>query len=115
MDHVRCAGQVEAGAARLERQDQKRRSVVRLEAVDHGAPLAHSRAAVQHQPRAAEQGRGVLGQGVDDLPVLSEYQHPLLAGRQLFAQLRQPQELAAGGGGVLAVTGELGWDGCTPA
>ena len=28
----------------------------RLEAVDHGAPRAHPRAAVQHQPGAAEQG-----------------------------------------------------------
>ena len=74
---------------------------------DHGALLAHSRAAVQHQAGAAEQGPGVLGQRVDDLPLLGEDQHALLAGGQLLAELGQPQELAAGGGVVLTVTRKL--------
>ena len=54
VDHVRGGGQVEPGAAGLEREDEEGRALVLLEAADQLLPLAHRRAAVQHQAGAPE-------------------------------------------------------------
>ena len=57
VDHVRGGGQVQARAAGLERQHEERRAVVALELVDQRLAAFDGRAAVQHQPGAAEDRR----------------------------------------------------------
>ena len=51
MDDVRGGGQVQAGPARLQREDEERGPVVALELIDDGLAALDGRAAVEHQPR----------------------------------------------------------------
>ncbi len=54
MDDVRGGGQVQAGPARLQREDEEGRPVVALELIDDGLAALDGRAAVEHQPRTPE-------------------------------------------------------------
>ena len=95
VDHMRGGGQVQSGAARLERQHEERAPFVLLEALDEFATFAHRRAAVQHQAFAPEDIAQKSRQRRGDLPELGEDQHLFLLGGDGLGDFGQPRELAA--------------------
>ncbi len=74
VDDVRGRRQIQAGAAGLEGQDEKRRAVILLELIDQRLPLLDGRFAVQHQSRPPEQAGQEAGQRIGHLAELSEHQ-----------------------------------------
>ena len=96
MDHVRGGGQVQARAARLEREHEKRRPVVALELIDESPAVARRpfrRGAPARCVRTAAPEKPASGSVISRNWVKTSA--CLLAGSDFFADLRQPGELAA--------------------
>jgi hypothetical protein len=96
-------GQVQPGAARLERQDQGARPLALLERGDHPVPGAPGQAAVVAVDRPGRPGRQVVGQALAPFGEVGEDQH-LLPGREhRVHDLLQPGQLARAAHERLAV------------
>ena len=95
MYYVLGGGQVQAGPAGLQRQDEKGGAVLALELVDELFAARHRRAAVEHQSGAAENRRQEAHQRLGNLAKLREDQRLFLARRDLLAEFGQAGELAA--------------------
>ena len=109
VDHVVGRGQVQPGAAGLQRQHEqrRRRGVVGLEAGDHRVACRLGDAAVQEQHLAAEPARQVAAQHRAELGVLGEQQRPLAGRQHLVQDLVEPLELARPAGQPAAVAQEV--------
>ena len=104
MEHVVGAGEVQAGAAGLERQDEHRRSDgAGLELGHHAVALGERRAAVQEQDLAVERLAQIGLQQAAHLGVLREDQRALVGGQDLFQHLPEPRQLARAAGERAAV------------
>ena len=97
MDDVRGGGEVEPGAAGLQRDDEKGHPLVLLELPHQRRSPADGRFAVQDQSRTGEDGLEVRGQRRGHLAELCEDEHFLLLRRDDLRDLAQSRQLAAVG------------------
>ena len=95
MDDMRGGGEVEPGAAGLEREHEERDAFVLLELAHQILALLHLGLAVQDEAGPAEHGAEERRQRRGHLPELGEDEHLLLPGGDHLGDLAQPRELAA--------------------
>ena len=108
VDHVTGGREVQSGTAGLEREDEERRPILALKALDKPLPLGDRGAAVKHEPGPPEHALEKLGEGAGDLAELGENKRLLLAFAKLFAERGQALKLAALLGRVVAGADQLG-------
>ena len=109
VDDVTGGGQVQSGTAGLEGEDEERRPVLALKALDESSPLGDRGPAVKHQAGPPEHALEELCERAGDLAELRENERLLLALAKLLADLGQALELAAVLGRVIAGADKLGW------
>jgi len=95
MHHVRCGGEVEPGAARLEREHEERHALVLLEAPHQVAAFSYRGAPVQHEPGAPEHRAEKSGERLGGLAELREHEDLFLLGGDDLGDLAQAREFAA--------------------
>ena len=98
VDDVVGGGQVQPGAAGLQRQHEQRRTAFGLEPADHLVARGLRRAAVQEQRLASEPLLQVTAQQVPELGELGEAQRLVALGERLGEDLLEPRELAGASG-----------------
>ena len=86
VDDLAGGGEVQSGTAGLEREDEERRPIVALKALDKPLPLGDRGPSVQHEPRPPEHALEKLCQRAGDLAKLGENKRLFLALAQLFAE-----------------------------
>ena len=112
VDDVTGGGQVQSGTAGLEREDEERRPVFALKALDEPSPLGDRGPAVKHEAGPPEHALEQLCQRAGDLAELSENECLFLAFAKLLTDLGQALKLAAVLGRVIAGAERAGRDGC---
>ena len=108
VNDVGGGGQVQSGAAGLEREDEEGGPVLALKALDEALPLGDGGPAVQHEAGPPEHSFEKLGKRAGDLAELGEDERLLLTFGKLFAERSQALKLAAMVRRVVARATKLG-------
>src|SRR5208282_6334037 len=95
MHNMGGAGEIEPGAAGLDREDEKRRALVFLKRLDEVAAFGDRRVAMKDEPWPPERRREQPLQGRNDLLELGEHQKLFLAARDGLADFPKALEFAA--------------------
>ena len=94
VDDVIRGGERESSAAGFDADDEERRTIDGLEALDQLGALRDGRAAVQHETGAAKDVREMQRKRVAHLGELREHNRALLTLREFVRDLREAHELA---------------------